>query len=104
MLYLLLYSLHTHFQAFNVLRYETFRSVMAGLTALAFSLAMGPWLIDRFRAAHVGQTIRDVVPQTHQKKAGTPTMGGLLILTATLAATLSARRYHATLTSGLSSS
>ncbi|MFZ1888321.1 MAG: phospho-N-acetylmuramoyl-pentapeptide-transferase [Candidatus Binataceae bacterium] len=88
MLYLLLYRLHTHFQGFNVLRYETFRSVLAGLTALAISLAMGPWLIDRFRAAHFGQTIRDVVPQSHQKKAGTPTMGGLLILTATLAATL----------------
>ncbi|MGO9453704.1 MAG: phospho-N-acetylmuramoyl-pentapeptide-transferase [Candidatus Binataceae bacterium] len=88
MLYLLLYQLHRIHPGFNVLRYETFRSVLAGLTALALSLALGPWLIERFRAAQIGQTIRDDVPQSHQKKAGTPTMGGLLILTATLAATL----------------
>ncbi len=80
MLYLLLYPLHNHYVGFGVLRYETFRSVMAGLAALALSLALGPILIDRFRAAHIGQTIRDEVPQAHQKKAGTPTMGGLLIL------------------------
>jgi phospho-N-acetylmuramoyl-pentapeptide-transferase len=88
MLYLLLYSFHGHFPGLNVLRYETFRSVLAGLAALALSLALGPLVIERFRAAHLGQTIRDVVPETHQKKAGTPTMGGLLILAATLAATL----------------
>jgi phospho-N-acetylmuramoyl-pentapeptide-transferase len=88
MLYLLLYPLHTHYVGFGVLRYETFRSVMAGLGALALSLALGPILIERFRAAHVGQTIRDEVPQTHQKKAGTPTMGGLLILTSAVVATI----------------
>ncbi len=88
MLYLLLYPLHRHFPAFNVLRYETFRSVLAGLTALALSLAMGPLLIERFRAAHIGDTIREDVPVTHQKKAGTPTMGGLLILASSLVATL----------------
>jgi phospho-N-acetylmuramoyl-pentapeptide-transferase len=88
MLYLFLYSFHGHFPGLGVLRYETFRSVMAGLTALALSLALGPWVIERFRAAKIGQTIRDVVPQAHQKKAGTPTMGGLLILAATLPATL----------------
>ena len=80
MLYMLLFPLHTHYVGFNVLRYETFRSVLAGLAALALSLALGPLLIQRFRAAHIGQTIRDEVPQSHQKKAGTPTMGGLLIL------------------------
>jgi phospho-N-acetylmuramoyl-pentapeptide-transferase len=88
MLYLLLYPLHTHYVGFGVLRYETFRSVMAGLAALALSLALGPILIERFRAAHMGQTIRDEVPQTHQKKAGTPTMGGLLILASAVLATL----------------
>lgn len=88
MLYLLLYPLHSHFAGFGVLRYETFRSVMAGLAALAFSLALGPILIERFRAAHVGQTIRDEVPQAHQKKAGTPTMGGLLILASAVLATI----------------
>ncbi len=88
MLYLLLYPLHTWFPGFNVLRYETFRSVMAGLAALALSFALGPALIERFRAARIGQTIREEVPKEHQKKAGTPTMGGLLILAATLVATL----------------
>jgi phospho-N-acetylmuramoyl-pentapeptide-transferase len=88
MLYLLLYPLHTHHVGFGVLRYETFRSVMAGLTALALSFALGPMLIERFRAARYGQTIRDEVPQTHQKKAGTPTMGGLLILASCIIATI----------------
>src|SRR5216684_5239224 len=88
MLYLLLYPLHKHFPVFNVLRYETLRSVMAGLTALALSLALGPVLIERFRELRIGQTIREVVPQAHQKKAGTPTMGGLLIVASMLAATL----------------
>ncbi len=88
MLYLLLYALHGHFPGLNVLRYETFRSVLAGLTAFALSLALGPLLIERFRAAHIGQTIREEVPVAHQRKAGTPTMGGLLILASSLVATL----------------
>ena len=88
MLYLLLYPLHTRFPVLNVLRYQTFRSVLAGLTALALSLALGPLLIRRFRLANIGQTIREEVPQSHQKKAGTPTMGGLLIVASCLAATI----------------
>src|ERR1700687_6388896 len=88
MLYLLLYPLHQHFSGFNALRYETLRSVLAGLAALALSLALGPVLINRFRERRIGQTIREVVPQAHQKKAGTPTMGGLLIVASMLAATL----------------
>src|SRR5208282_4526825 len=88
MLYLLLYPLHRYYSGFNALRYETLRSVLAGLAALALSLAVGPILIDRFRALRIGQTIREVVPQAHQKKAGTPTMGGLLIVASMLAATL----------------
>src|SRR6267154_1691766 len=88
MLYLLLYPLHQYFSPFNALRYETLRSVLAGLTALALSLALGPVLIYRFREMRIGQTIREVVPQAHQKKAGTPTMGGLLIVASMLAATL----------------
>src|SRR5713226_3433857 len=88
MLYRLLYSLHSAHPIFNVLRYQTFRSVLAGLAALAFSLAMGPPLINRFRAARIGQTIREEVPANHQKKAGTPTMGGLLILASAMLATL----------------
>jgi phospho-N-acetylmuramoyl-pentapeptide-transferase len=88
MLYLVLFTLHGHYPGLNVLRYVTFRSVLAGLCALAFSLTMGPVLIQRFRQAHIGQTIRDEVPTTHQKKAGTPTMGGVLILAATALTTL----------------
>gem|GEM_PF-31027 len=87
MLYLLLFPGHQSHAIFNVLRYETFRSVLAGLAALALSLALGPILIERFRAAHIGQTIRDEVPQ-HLKKAGTPTMGGLLIVASCVLATL----------------
>jgi len=88
MLYLLLYPLHTLHVGLNVLRYETFRSVLAGLTSFAMSLVLGPVLIDRFRAMHIGQTIREVVPAAHQKKAGTPTMGGLMICASALFATL----------------
>ncbi len=88
MLYLLLYPLHKYYTGFNALRYETLRSVLAGLAALALSLALGPILINRFRELRIGQTIREVVPQAHQKKAGTPTMGGLLIVASMLAATL----------------
>jgi len=88
MFYLALYQFHIRYPVLNVLRYETFRSVMAGLAALLLSLALGPLLIERFRAARIGQTIREEVPQSHQKKAGTPTMGGLLILASCLAATL----------------
>ncbi len=87
MLYLWLFPGHQSHAVFNVLRYETFRSVMAGLAALALSLALGPILIERFRAAHIGQTIREEVPQ-HLKKAGTPTMGGLLIVSSCVLATL----------------
>src|ERR1700691_1201435 len=88
MLYLLLSPLHKYHPGFNALRYETLRSVLAGLAALALSLALGPVLINRFRELRIGQTIRDVVPQAHQKKAGTPTMGGLLIVASMLSATL----------------
>jgi phospho-N-acetylmuramoyl-pentapeptide-transferase len=88
MLYLVIFTLHGHYPGLNVLRYVTFRSVLAGLCSLAISLTMGPVLIERFRQAHIGQTIRDEVPTTHQKKAGTPTMGGVLILAATAITTL----------------
>src|SRR5271155_757865 len=88
MIYLALYQLRDHYPALNVLRYETFRSVLAGLAALALSMAFSPLLIARFRTAHIGQTIRDEVPQSHQKKAGTPTMGGLVILVSCIVATV----------------
>ena len=88
MLYRLLYPLHTHFSALNVTRYITFRTAAASLTALVISLAFGPWLIRKLREFQIGQVIRQEGPTTHRPKAGTPTMGGLLILTAALVPTL----------------
>jgi len=88
MLYHLLYPLHTVIPAFNVTRYITFRTAAASLTALALSLLLGPWMIRRLREFQIGQVIRQEGPQSHRAKAGTPTMGGLLILTAALVPTL----------------
>ena len=80
MLYHLLYSLHTQFAAFNVFRYITFRALCAGLTALILSLALGPYFIKLLSRRQYGQMVRDDGPQSHLKKTGTPTMGGILIL------------------------
>jgi phospho-N-acetylmuramoyl-pentapeptide-transferase len=88
MLYWLLYPLRDVIPAFNVFRYITFRVVAAMVAALILSWILGPWFIRQLRRLSVGQNIRDVGPQAHQVKAGTPTMGGLLILFATLVPTL----------------
>jgi phospho-N-acetylmuramoyl-pentapeptide-transferase len=88
MLYWLLYPLRDVIPAFNVFRYITFRVAAAIVTALVLSWLLGPWFIRQLRRLSVGQNIRDVGPQAHQVKAGTPTMGGLLILFATLVPTL----------------
>ena len=72
----------------NVTRYITFRTAAASITALAISLLVGPWMIRKLREFQIGQVIRAEGPQTHRPKAGTPTMGGLLILTAALVPTL----------------
>ena len=88
MLYHLLLPLVPSLPFLNVARYITFRTAAASLTALAISLLMGPWLIRRLRAFQIGQVIRQEGPQSHQAKAGTPTMGGLLILSAALGPTL----------------
>jgi phospho-N-acetylmuramoyl-pentapeptide-transferase len=64
------------------------RAILAALSALAISLLIGPWMIERLSRYQIGQVIREEGPQTHFKKAGTPTMGGLLILVAILASTL----------------
>ena len=82
MLYHLFVPLSESLAIFNVFRYITFRSAAAALTALALSLALGPWMIRTLRRLSVGQTILDVGPESHQVKEGTPTMGGLLILVA----------------------
>ena len=82
MLYHLLTPLAPVVTGFNVFRYVTFRAFGAALTAFALSLALGPPLIRRLREIRAGQPIREDGPQSHQKKAGTPTMGGLLFLAA----------------------
>src|SRR5262249_23118638 len=78
----------TGLSVLNVTRYITFRTAAATLSALAISLAFGPWLVKKLREFQIGQVIRTEGPQTHRPKAGTPTMGGLLILTAALVPTL----------------
>ena len=91
MLYHLLFQFvypATGLAVLNVTRYITFRTAAATLSALAISLAFGPWLIRKLREFQIGQVIRAEGPQTHRPKAGTPTMGGLLILTAALVPTL----------------
>jgi phospho-N-acetylmuramoyl-pentapeptide-transferase len=87
-LFHLLYPLHDRFAVFNVVRYITFRTAAAVVTALVLSLVFGPWFVRTLRRLSIGQNIRDVGPDSHQVKAGTPTMGGLLILFAWLVPTL----------------
>ena len=72
----------------NVFQYITFRTAYASLTALLISLLLGPWLITRLREFQIGQHIREEGPQSHQKKAGTPTMGGVLIVVSIIVPTL----------------
>lgn len=88
MLYHLLYPLHTTFGVLNVTRYITFRTAAASMSALALSLVLGPWVIRKIREFQLGQVIRQDGPTSHKAKAGTPTMGGLLILAASLGPTL----------------
>jgi phospho-N-acetylmuramoyl-pentapeptide-transferase len=88
MLFELLPPLANWISPLNVTRYITFRTAAASLTALALSLLLGPWMIRKLREFQIGQVIRQEGPQTHRTKAGTPTMGGLLILTSALVPTL----------------
>ena len=77
-----------HFTAPHLFQYITFRTIMAALTALAMSLLFGPTLINKLSALKAGQVVRSDGPQTHLIKAGTPTMGGVMILLAVIIATL----------------
>jgi phospho-N-acetylmuramoyl-pentapeptide-transferase len=86
--YLFFFALRRHFSPLNVFRYITVRTAVASLTALALSLLLGPWMIERLRAMQVKQYIREEGPKRHQAKAGTPTMGGLLIVSAIVIPTL----------------
>jgi phospho-N-acetylmuramoyl-pentapeptide-transferase len=82
MLILVTEYLTQFYSAFNVFSYLTTRAILAALTALVLSFAFGPYLIQRLTSQRIGQQIRDVGPETHLPKAGTPTMGGALILLA----------------------
>ena len=88
MLYHLLYPLHTYFSVFNVFRYITFRTIYASLTAFFICFLLGPWVIRKLREMQVGQYIRDDGPESHYDKAGTPTMGGVLIVGAVVVSIL----------------
>jgi len=89
MLYLFLVPLAKDHIVFNVFRYLTFRSFMALISALVISLVVGPWLIGRLRRMQLGaETIREDTPERHRSKKGTPTMGGVVILTAILGSTI----------------
>jgi phospho-N-acetylmuramoyl-pentapeptide-transferase len=89
MLYWLFYEkLFRHFTPFRVFGYVTFRTAFAALTALFLCLALGPWLIAKLHEFQIGQYIREDGPKSHMKKAGTPTMGGILIIISILIPTL----------------
>jgi phospho-N-acetylmuramoyl-pentapeptide-transferase len=79
MFYYLYLRFHTQVHLFNLFRYITFRTAYASLTALFLSLVLGPWLVRKLKEFQVGQYIREEGPRSHQAKAGTPTMGGVLI-------------------------
>ena len=86
--YLFFHVLQRYVNALNVFRYITVRTAMASLTALFLALVLGPWVIRRLRSLQVGQFIRAEGPKSHHAKAGTPTMGGVLIVAATVIPTL----------------
>jgi phospho-N-acetylmuramoyl-pentapeptide-transferase len=89
LLFWLLYQkLFPYFRLFRIFRYVTFRCVFASLTALLIGLLIGPFVIDRLRQFQIGQYIREEGPESHQKKGGTPTMGGVLICISILVPTL----------------
>jgi phospho-N-acetylmuramoyl-pentapeptide-transferase len=89
LLYWLLYQkLFPYFPVFRIFRYVTFRCVFASMTAMMIGLLIGPFVIDRLRRFQISQYIREEGPQSHQKKSGTPTMGGVLICISILVPTL----------------
>ena len=84
MLYHLLYPLRSVFIGFNLLGYITVRSAASAVTALIVTFLVGPFIIRWLKRNQIGEEIREEVPETHKKKAGTPSMGGLIILCAVL--------------------
>lgn len=89
MLYWLLFeTIYPSISGFRVFQYSTFRTAGATLTALLLSIVLGPWMIRKLREMSIGQHIREEGPKSHQSKAGTPTMGGLLIIISIVIPTL----------------
>jgi phospho-N-acetylmuramoyl-pentapeptide-transferase len=91
MIYELLYPLSTEFgwaSVLNVLRYTPFRAIMAVITAMMISFLIAPWFIQKLRGKQISQIIREEGPASHKSKAGTPTMGGSLILLSALLPTV----------------
>jgi phospho-N-acetylmuramoyl-pentapeptide-transferase len=88
MIYHLLYPLHTTYIVFNVLKYISFRTISATLTALLITFILGPWLIKKLKKLQLGQRVREDVPSRHRAKEGTPTMGGSLVIIAVVGSTL----------------
>ena len=88
MLYWLLYErLYPFFRPFRIFRFLTVRTAFASLTAMLIALFIGPWVIQKLREFQIGQFVREDGPQSHLKKTGTPTMGGILIVIAILVPT-----------------
>lgn len=88
MLYYIFFPLREYISGLNLFRYITFRAAWAAITALLISFIVGPYIIKKLRQYQIGEEIRTDGPKTHLKKAGTPTMGGLIILTAIVIPTL----------------
>src|SRR3569833_2129745 len=91
MRYVLLYLtqwLAHNYSSFNEFQYITLRAILGVLTAMVFSIMVGPYMFRRLSLLQIGQQIRELGPQSHQKKAGTPTMGGALFLIAVAISTL----------------
>jgi len=88
MLYHLLYPLRKFISGFNLFQYITFRAGAAAITALFIAFIFGPWIIRKLKTHNIGEEIRKEGPETHYAKHGTPTMGGIIILLATLIPTL----------------
>jgi phospho-N-acetylmuramoyl-pentapeptide-transferase len=87
MLYWAAKHLAVHYSVFNVFSYLTLRSILAAMSALAIALLAGPFMISRLARYQIGQVVRDDGPQSHLPKAGTPTMGGMLIIFAVVLTT-----------------
>ena len=88
MIYYLLYPLSDEFNALNVLRYVPFRVLAATMTAMLLTFGLYPWFIRRLQSRQVGQVVRQEGPESHFSKAGTPTMGGALMLLALVTSTV----------------